>query len=394
MPGLYIHIPFCLKRCIYCDFYSTTCTDEKDAYLTALLYEMEIRRFEWQDKVFDTIYFGGGTPSTLPPKDLQKIFDGIYRFFSVSAHTEITLEANPDDLTAKYVKSLKMLPVNRISIGIQSFDDNDLRLLNRRHTYQEAIEAVNRCKEAGLENISIDLMYALPGQTTEKWIKTIEKAIMLDVPHISAYSLTYEEGTKIYKMLNNKETIPIEDDFCEQFYQILTAKLTAAGYVHYEISNFARQSAQPCNIFQFSPESSSGFNFQLSHHNASYWNGTHYLGLGPSAHSYDGKSRSWNISSLSKYIDAMRDNSNDFFESERLDERARYNDFLITRLRTMWGISLEELRREFGKVQENAFLEKSEHLINIKKLKKEGKYVKVSHENFYISDAILRELID
>jgi len=197
MSTLYIHIPFCAKRCIYCDFFSSTRLENKDAYLAALLREMEIRRESWRDEVFETIYFGGGTPSLLKAHELKRVIDAVYRLFTVSEHPEITLEANPDDLSDNYVSSLKTLPVNRISIGIQSFDDRDLRLLNRRHTAREAIEAVKRCREAGYDNISIDLMYGLPEQTVVNWSRTIDKAIELDISHISAYHLTYEEDTAI-----------------------------------------------------------------------------------------------------------------------------------------------------------------------------------------------------
>ena len=380
MAGLYIHIPFCLKRCIYCDFYSTTQVEDKDAYISALLREMEIRREAWQDEVFETVYFGGGTPSLLQPQELKRLIEAIYRFFSVSEHPEITLEANPDDLSDSYVSSLKKLPVNRVSIGVQSFHDRELRLLNRRHTAQEAFDAVMRCKEAGFDNISMDLMYGLPGQTEADWARTIDKAIELNIAHISAYHLTYEEDTPIYQMLENKAINPVEEEASEAFFRLLIGKLTTAGFVHYELSNFARRS--------------SGYPFgRISLHNASYWNGTRYLGLGASAHSYDGASRSWNVSSLSGYINAVHDNPDLLFETEFLDVRARYNDYIITRLRTMWGVSINELRREFGKDLENYFLEKSEDFIYRKMLKMKGGYVKVSLKGLFISDAIMRELI-
>jgi len=355
--------------------------DYKEAFLSAILREMEIRRDDWQGQVCNTIYLGGGTPSQLSVNDLGRIFNGIYRFFSISADAEITLEANPDDLSDLYVSSLTTLPINRLSIGIQSFDDNELQLLNRRHTAREAIEAVTCCKKAGFENISIDIMYALPGQTTEQWSRTVDQSIALDVPHISAYNLSYEQGTALYQMMNDKVITPIEDDDCERFYHILTAKLAAAGFFHYEVSNFARRT----------PQYPAG---QISLHNSSYWNGTHYVGLGPSAHSYDGLSRSWNVSSLPDYISALNDGKGVFRETEWLDERTRYNDFIITRLRTRWGISLDELRRAFGKQRESDFLDKCAHFVSIKKLKNEGGNVKLSPEDFFISDAIMRELID
>lgn len=380
MAGLYVHIPFCVKRCSYCDFYSTTQLDLRDAYVTALLREMEIRRHDWQGEAFETIYFGGGTPSLLLPHELKKVVDTIYDCFSISAHPEITIEANPDDLSESYVSFLKSLPFNRISIGIQSFDDRELRLLNRRHTSREAMDAVARCKEAGLTNINIDIMYGLPEQTMAGWSYALDKAIELDVSHISAYNLTCEEGTPLYQLLKRKVINPIDDDLCEQFFHLLVEKLTKAGFVHYEISNFARCDA----LYPFG---------RLSLHNTSYWKGIHYLGLGASAHSYNGVSRSWNVSSLSEYISAISDHSDSFYETEPLDERTRYNDYLITRLRTMWGVSLNELRREFGTARERAFLAQSKPFISINKLKKEGDNVKVSPEKNFISDSIIRELI-
>ena len=380
MAGLYVHVPFCAKRCVYCDFYSNTDMECKDTYMSALLREMELRRDYLHGENVDTIYFGGGTPSQLQSYNFEQIFERIYRIFSVSDNPEVTIEANPDDLSDSYISSLKTLPVNRISIGIQSFADKELRLLNRRHTSREAVDAVARCKDAGLENISIDLMYALPGQTEESWAYNLDKAIALDVSHISAYSLTYEEGTSIFKMMERKEIEPVDDDLCEQFFRLLKKKLADAGFVHYEISNFAKCS----DSF---PEG------RISLHNSSYWNGTHYLGLGPSAHSYNGVSRSWNVSSISGYIKALKDGSAEVRETELLDDVAKYNDFIITRLRTMWGVSLNELKRQFGEKRERYFLEKSEPFLRLNMLKKQGGIVKVSEESIFISDAIIRDLI-
>jgi len=380
MSGLYIHIPFCAKRCIYCDFYSCTHLQFKEAYLAALLREMEIRKDVWKDAVFETIYFGGGTPSLLDDQELKRLFEGIYRNFTVTASPEITLEANPDDLTGDFVSALKDLPVNRISIGVQSFNDTELRFLNRRHTARQALDAIERCRKTGLTNISIDLMYGLPEQTATNWSQTIEKALELDVPHLSAYHLSCEEGTKLDEMMKNGAVKPIDEEVSETLFRLLIEKLTKAGFVHYEISNFARRtSGYPHGC--------------ISLHNSSYWKGIHYLGLGASAHSYDGASRSWNIASITDYITNVRENPDVLSETEWLDERAKYNDYIITRLRTMWGISLNELRRTFGKVREDDFLEKSAGLICRKMLKNQGDCVKVSLKGLFISDAIMRELI-
>ena len=380
MAALYIHVPFCAKRCVYCDFYSNTNLEYKDAYISALLQEMEMRSDFFKGESIKTIYFGGGTPSQLQICDLEKIIEGVNRIFTVSGNPEVTIEANPDDLSRTYITSLKKNPVNRISIGIQSFDDSDLRLLNRRHSAIEAEIAVSRCKEAGLANISIDMIYGLPGQTADAWAQNVDKAITLDVQHISAYGLTYEEGTALYKMMERKEVTPVDDDLYESFFRILSDKLTAAGFVHYEISNFAKRS-------ESYPDG------HISLHNSSYWNGSHYLGVGPSAHSYDGEARYVNVSSVSEYIKLINKGSEQFYEKETLDERTKYNDYIITRLRTMWGVSLSELRQALGEEWKQYFLARSEPFLCSKKLKRYGDNVKVSYRDIFICDAILRELI-
>ena len=380
MAALYIHVPFCAKRCVYCDFYSNTNMEYKDAYISALLSEMEMRSDFFRGESVKTVYFGGGTPSQLHQRDFERIFEGIYRMFTVSDNPEVTIEANPDDLSRTYISSLKNLPVNRISIGIQSFDDDDLRLLNRRHTVMEAETAVARCLDAGLTNISIDLIYGLPGQTIDAWSKNVDKAIALDVQHISAYGLTYEEGTAIYKMMEREEVKPVDDELYERFFRILTDKLTAAGFAHYEISNFAKRS-----------ESYPGGRISL--HNSSYWNGTRYLGAGPSAHSYDGNARYVNVSSIAEYIKSVNEGSGPFFEKETLDERTMYNDFIITRLRTASGVSLSELRRELGEEWAQYFLTQSEPFLCLKKLNKYEDNVKVSYDSIFVCDAIIRDLI-
>ena len=381
MAGLYVHIPFCVKRCIYCDFYSNTNMEYKNAYISALLREMEMRSGYLRGESISTIYLGGGTPSQLHPREIEKIFDAIYRIFPIAENPEATIEANPDDLSGDYITLLrKLLPVNRISIGIQSFDNKDLQLLNRRHTAKEAIDAVGRCKDSGLTNISIDLIYGLPGQTVDVWSYNVDKALSLDVPHISAYNLTYEEGAMITRMMERDEIEPVDDDLCEQFFRILKGKLEADGFTHYEISNFAKRS-DPY------PEG------RISLHNSSYWNDTHYIGVGASAHSYDGVSRSQNVSSIITYINALKKGRVDFIETEYLSEREMYNDFIITHLRTMWGISLNDLERKFGESRKRYFLSKSEPLISKKTLNIHGDCVKVSCDGIFISDAIMRQLI-
>jgi oxygen-independent coproporphyrinogen-3 oxidase len=380
MAGLYVHVPFCVKRCIYCDFYSNTNMEYKDGYVSALIREMELRRDYLGGEPIKTVYFGGGTPSQLNIRDFDRVFDAVYRLFLFAENPEITLEVNPDDLSEEYISLLTKLPFNRISAGVQSFKDEDLRMLNRRHTAAEAENAIHRCKEAGFDNISIDLIYGLPGQTAGGWSYNLEKAVALDVPHISAYNLTYEEGTPIDGMQKRGDIEPVEDELCESFFYMLTEKLADAGFVHYEISNFAKRT----------PSYPAG---RISVHNSSYWNGTHYLGVGPSAHSYNGDTRSRNVSSVTEYIDALNGKAEIPHETEHLDERTRYNDFVITRMRTIRGVSLDELKKEFGEERERYFLKKSEPFLCSKKLKVEGEYVKVTHKGFFVSDLIMCELI-
>lgn len=376
MSGLYIHIPFCAKRCIYCDFYSNTDLQRRDSYVSALIREMELRSVD--DRI-RTIYFGGGTPSLLTAAQFQRLFDAINKNFNTNS-IEITLEANPDDLTPAYLASLRLLPFNRISIGVQSFDDDDLNFLKRRHSAQDAINAVNRCRDAGLTNISIDLIYGLPGQTPKRWLRNLEQAVALDVPHLSAYNLSYEEGTALYLMKEQGGLQVIDDEANETLYNMLRDELTKAGYIHYEISNFAKPA----------PEHPQGL---VSQHNTSYWNGTHYIGLGASAHSYNGLTRSWNVASLDDYIQSL-ENDRLPAEIEHLDERMRYNDLIITRLRTIQGVSVSELRASFGDALTSRFLAKTESLKYGKMLKMQGDNVKVSAENWFLSDWVMREMIE
>ena len=286
MAGLYIHIPFCTKRCLYCDFFSNTEMKYKEPYLSAVIRELELRKDYLEGEPVETIYFGGGTPSQLQAADFSRIFEAIHRLFDVSPCAEITLEANPDDMTPEYVAGLQTLPFNRVSMGVQSFKEEDLRFLNRRHNREQALLAVDLCKKNGLENISVDLIYGLPGQTLEEWKQNLDTVIRLDIPHISAYHLIYEEGTALYKLKEAGKITPVDEDLSVALFTSLIDQLTANGYLHYEISNFARPG-------------------MLSRHNSSYWIGKKYLGIGPSAHSYNGQNRQWNISSLPGYLQAI-----------------------------------------------------------------------------------------
>lgn len=373
MAGLYIHVPFCQKRCLYCDFYSNTDMGYQEAYLSALIREMELRKNYLEGETLETIYLGGGTPSQLSVENLNRIFEAIYRYFPVNQDMEITLEANPDDMTPAYVAALCSLPVNRISMGVQSFDAADLKFLNRRHDREEALRAVHLCQEHNLYNISIDLIYGLPRQTPEKWQKNLDEVLRLDIPHISAYHLIYEEGTALYRLLEAGKITPVDEETSLALFTLLIENLSAAGYQHYEISNFARPG-------------------WYARHNSSYWKGKKYLGLGPSAHSYNGTEREWNVSSLPEWIKGIQ-TGKVALESEQLDENTCYNEYIMTHLRTMWGIDLNELSEKFG---EN----KLKYCLNIAQtyekrnllLQKDGKLT-LTKDGIFVSNGIMSDLL-
>ena len=373
MAGLYIHIPFCAKRCLYCDFFSNTEMKYKEPYLAAVVRELELRKEYTDGEPVETIYFGGGTPSQLEAKDFDRIFNAIHRLFDVSHCQEITLEANPDDLSQEYLKMLSSLPFNRISMGIQTFDDTTLRLLKRRHNSQTAIEAVRRCREAGFQNISIDLIYGLPGETKGRWENDLRQAIRLDVEHISAYHLTYEEDTPIYKMLKQHQVSEVDEDSSLEFFTLLIERLQKAGFEHYEISNFCRPG-------------------KYSRHNTSYWKGIPYLGCGPSAHSFDGMTREWNVSSIDLYIKGIEENRR-AFEIEHLDQATRYNEFIITTIRTAWGTPIEKLKQTFGnELWEYCRKMAAPYLENGKLEEHEGA-LRLTREGIFISDSIMSDLL-
>lgn len=373
MAGLYIHIPFCAKRCLYCDFFSNTEMKYKEPYLAAVVRELELRKEYTDGEPVETIYFGGGTPSQLEAIDFDRIFNAIHRLFDVSHCQEITLEANPDDMTPEYVASLRSLPFNRVSMGVQSFKEEDLRLLNRRHNREQALRAVELCKENGLSNISIDLIYGLPGQTVKEWEANLDTTIRLDIPHISAYHLIYEEGTALYKLKEAGKISPVEEEVSVTLFTSLIERLTANGYQQYEISNFARPG-------------------MLSRHNSSYWTGRKYQGIGPSAHSYNGISRQWNISSLPAYLRGIDSGSPDI-EVEELDLNTRYNDFIITGLRTMWGVSLVEIQRQFGKEKLAYCQKQAAPYLKQGLLIQKGETLLLSREGIFISDGIMSDLL-
>ena len=373
MAGIYIHIPFCKRRCIYCDFFSTTQSEKKAEYVHALVRELEMRKDYVGDEEIETIYLGGGTPSQLSHEELEEIFAYIYKVYKVTPDAQITLEANPDDLTPEYVSMIRTLPVNRISMGIQTFQEETLKLLHRRHTAQQAIEAFKRCREAGFQNISIDLMYGLPGETLETWEQDLQQAIDLHPEHISAYHLIYEEGTTLWNLREQNKVEEAEEELSLTLFKTLIERLTKAGYQHYEISNFCLPGIH-------------------SRHNSSYWTGKKYLGCGPSAHSFDGISRQWNVSSLEKYLEGIRSNQLDF-ELENLDLYTRYNDFVITSIRTCWGMPLALLRTTYGETLYNYCLRMAKPHIEQGVLEIKEDTLKLTPQGIFISDGIMSDLL-
>ena len=372
MAGIYIHIPFCKTRCVYCDFYKETDESKINDFVSAICTESQLRKNEIPEPV-KTIYFGGGTPSRLNNRHFEQIFDVIFSLFSIEKNAEITLEANPDDLSGEYLQLLAGLPFNRISIGIQSFDDSELKFLSRRHSSQQAIDAVKRCQQAGFNNISIDLMYGLPHQTLEIWKKNLQKACELNIQHISAYHLIYEPKTKLYSLLQKGRVQPVSDETSTEMFSTLIDTLAENGFEHYEISNFAR-------------------NGLYSQHNTSYWKNEKSLGLGPSAHSYDGENRSWNIASLNKYIQSVQSGKL-LQETEHLTLSQKYNEFILTGLRTMWGVNLQQLKTNFGeKYHDYCIKNAKKHVITGNLIIIDNSLI-LTTRGIFISDGIMSELM-
>lgn len=373
MAGIYLHIPFCKRRCIYCDFYSTTQGEKRKAYIQALCRELEQQRDYLQGEEIETIYFGGGTPSQLEETDFKKVFDTIFQHYPVIETPEITLEANPDDLTPDYINMLRTLPFNRLSMGIQTFDETMLKRLHRRHTARQAVETFENCRKAGFHNISIDLMYGLPGETAETWENDLSQAVRLHPEHISAYHLIYEEGTVLWKLREEHRVKEVDEDLSVDLFSRLIHRLKENGYQHYEISNFCLPDRH-------------------SRHNSSYWTGKKYLGCGPSAHSYNGTSRQWNIASLDGYLQGIAAGTS-VSETEELDLYTRYNDFVITTIRTCWGMPLNRLKEDFGETLYRYCLRMAEPHLHQGTLEIAGDTLKLTGQGIFISDGIMSDML-
>lgn len=385
MAGLYIHIPFCASRCIYCGFYSTTSLKLRQRYVDAVCREIEICPFPLPEGMgIDTIYFGGGTPSQLTIAQLHQIFDAIYKYNKVYPLTpspltpEITIEMNPDDVTEVFADGLCILPVNRVSMGAQTFDDERLKWLHRRHTSQQVVEAMERLRDNGIQNISIDLMYGFPGETLDDWQRDIDAALALGAEHISAYCLSIEEDTPLWKLRMKNSEIREDEELERQMYEVLIEKLTTAGYEHYEISNFAKPGRR-------------------SRHNSSYWQDIPYIGLGAAAHSYtvpEGSSsetiafRSWNIADINQYIEAIEQGKLPS-EQEEIDEDTHYNDRITVALRTSDGLDLRTLTERHRRY----CLKEAQRFLEDGLLKLSDNRLSLTRKGLFVSDYIMSSLV-
>lgn len=372
MTGLYIHIPFCASRCVYCGFYSTTLPALRDAYVDALCQELTLRAEELPaDEAITTIYLGGGTPSQLTTDQLDRLFSYIYKVYR-SQPVEVTMECNPDDITPAFADWIAQSPIDRISMGAQTFSDDRLRLLRRRHTAAEVRRATTLLRQAGICNISIDLMFGFPGETLADWEQDIDEALRLGVEHISAYSLMYEEGTTLHRWLSEGRIQEIDDDLSLRMYDCLVDRLTAAGYRHYEISNFALPQRE-------------------SRHNSSYWRDVPYMGLGASAHSFDGRQRSWNVADIETYIAAIGRGERPC-TVEALDLDTHYEDVVLTSLRTAEGIDLGKIRRDFGSQRLDFLLAAADQDLRQGYLVRDDDHLRLTRRGIYLSDGITARL--
>lgn len=375
MAGVYVHIPFCASRCSYCDFYSTLrLADAAAPYVEAVITEARLRRDELHGEPIKTLYLGGGTPSQLPTALLEQLVNGLSSALGLDQVEEFTIEANPDDVTADWCAAVAALGVNRVSMGVQSFEDDILRLIGRRHTAKQAMEAVSRLRESGINNISIDLIYGLPGQTPASWAETVQQALALAPEHISAYGLTYEEGTRLWHQRERGEVTEVPEEQCLQMYSDLIDRMQAAGYEHYEISNFALP----------------GY---LSRHNSSYWHDIPYLGLGAAAHSYDGKVRRSNPCDLQQYIAAVMAGGT-AYEQEELTLQERYDERVMLGLRTRDGVNGERLRQDFGdEAWQNFVSEAQRHIAGGNLRVEEGGHYVLTRDGIMVSDSVIRDLM-
>jgi len=371
MSGIYIHIPFCKQACHYCDFHFSTSMKKKDEMVLALAKEISIRKDEFENEIVETIYFGGGTPSVLTNEEINFLISEVYKNYKVAENPEITLEANPDDLSSERILALSKSPINRLSIGIQSFYENDLKMMNRAHNSAEAIKCLQEATQY-FDNISLDLIYGIPGMSDEMWKKNIETALSFGIPHISSYALTVEPKTALRKLIDIGKIAEPQDETASNHFMILVETLQKKGFIHYELSNFGKE-----NYF--------------SKNNSAYWLGKKYIGIGPSAHSYDGEKRGWNIANNSLYLKAIENNELPI-ENEILTVSDRYNEYIMTGLRTIWGVSLERIEKEFGVDYLDYLQKQSQKFLDDELLSIENNILKPTAKGKFLTDGIASDL--
>lgn len=371
MSGIYIHIPFCKQACHYCDFHFSTSMKKKDEMVLALAKEIVMRKNEFSNEVVETIYFGGGTPSVLSNDEINFLISEVYKNYEVVENPEITLEANPDDLSTERIIELSKSPVNRLSIGIQSFYEEELKMMNRAHNSAEAINCLTEASKY-FDNISLDLIYGIPGLTDEMWRKNIETALSFGIPHISSYALTVEPKTALRKLIDTGKIAEPQDEVASNHFMILVETLEKNGFIHYELSNFGKE-----NYF--------------SKNNSAYWLGKKYIGIGPSAHSYDGEKRGWNIANNSLYLKSIQNNELPI-ETETLTISDRYNEYIMTGLRTIWGVSLERIETEFGLEYLDYLKKQSQKFLNDELLFIENDILKPTSKGKFLTDGIASDL--
>jgi len=373
MAGIYLHIPLCKKLCFYCDFYHIISTGDNTLLIDALVKEAALRKDYIGNDTVSTIYFGGGTPSVLSIEEFGVILEQIRKYYRIAENCEISVELNPDDVSTVYLAGLKELNFNRISLGIQSWRDTDLTMLNRRHDSAQAERALKEILKSGFENISIDLIYGIPGMSLEEWASILDFSFSFDIKHLSAYHLTFEKGTVFGKMLEKGLITEVDEEESITLFNTLIDKAEAAGFIHYEISNFGKP----------------GY---FSIHNSNYWKQVNYVGLGPSAHSFNGYSRQWNIRDLKGYIKSVSSGKS-YFEHEDLDLKARFNEYVMTSLRTMWGIDLEYVERTFEKEGYDYVVNLAGKFKDYGLIRQDKKSLVLTNQGKIISDNIISEFM-
>lgn len=371
MAGIYIHIPFCRKACHYCNFHFSTSTHLQNEFVNALLKEIDLQHTYLSETV-STIYFGGGTPSILSSSDIDQILQKLYTTYNAEKQPEITLEANPDDISAAKLNELKAVGINRLSIGIQSFFEDDLIWMNRAHNVQQAVDCISNAQQAGFTNITIDLIYGTPTLTDERWQNNVQKALEMNIPHLSCYALTVESNTALAKMIKQNKMANVETDKQARHFELLMQWMNEAGYEHYEISNFAKPGYR-------------------SKHNSNYWKGKSYVGLGPSAHSFNGHSRQWNVANNSLYIQSLYKGTLPC-EIEILTPKQQINEYIMTSLRTIEGLSLQKVEKEFGMETMLQLLKAADKHIERDQLKNQDDFLRTTPKGKLMADGIASDL--